>query len=183
MPRPCSICQNPQRLDIERVHLQGTALRSISERFSVSLSALSRHFGKHLAPRLAAIQNGSVDASNTDLAEVLVARDLGRIKEDASLRDYAVKDLDRLEAMLADDMRNNNGSAVLQIIRTRYYLMEKSGLSAHIGLPIKYGSATSDNPVVAAFARQERLRKIVVAAAMKFNQLADLDTEIDSADL
>jgi hypothetical protein len=53
MPRACTICTHEDRHTIERALVAGEALRSISDRFSVSKSALIRHKDAHLPSALA----------------------------------------------------------------------------------------------------------------------------------
>jgi hypothetical protein len=52
MPRTCSICSLPQRIEIETVVLGGTSIRSAAKVAGVSGSALQRHF-KHLPAAIA----------------------------------------------------------------------------------------------------------------------------------
>lgn len=43
MPRPCSLCQSPQRTEIDAALASGVSYRNIAEQFRISLSAISRH--------------------------------------------------------------------------------------------------------------------------------------------
>ena len=52
MPRSCTICTHPHRADIKAVLLEGTPLRTIAARWSVSKTALIRHRDEHLPDRL-----------------------------------------------------------------------------------------------------------------------------------
>jgi hypothetical protein len=52
MPRTCTACSNPHRDDIDRLLLEGTPLRNIAKRFSLSATGLFRH-NKHLSTTLA----------------------------------------------------------------------------------------------------------------------------------
>ena len=51
MPRKCTVCQHPQRQDIERALLAGASLSSLAQKHHLSTSALSRHH-QHLKDRL-----------------------------------------------------------------------------------------------------------------------------------
>jgi hypothetical protein len=53
MPRACTICTHEDLHTIDRTLVAGEALRSISDRFSVSKSALIRHKDAHLPTALA----------------------------------------------------------------------------------------------------------------------------------
>jgi transposase-like protein len=48
MPQTCTICQHPERLDIEADLRAGTSYRDIARRHNVSKDALSRHRAKHM---------------------------------------------------------------------------------------------------------------------------------------
>ncbi len=69
--RPCPACRSEQREAIDRALLAGASLRTVSARFSVSLTAAFRHKRDHLPAALvqAHSQRREVHASNL-LAEV-----------------------------------------------------------------------------------------------------------------
>jgi hypothetical protein len=48
MPRTCTICDRPDRDEIEHAALTGGSLRDIAGRYGVAKSSLSRHLGSHL---------------------------------------------------------------------------------------------------------------------------------------
>lgn len=48
MPRPCSICEHPKRLQIEKAIFLEDPLRNIAKRFSTNITSLSRHRKDHL---------------------------------------------------------------------------------------------------------------------------------------
>ena len=52
MPRTCTVCVHPNREDVESLLLEGTPLRTIADRWSVSKTALIRHRDEHLPDRL-----------------------------------------------------------------------------------------------------------------------------------
>jgi VIT1/CCC1 family predicted Fe2+/Mn2+ transporter len=52
MPRTCTACSHPHRDIIDRLLLEGTPLRNIAKRFSLSAAGLFRH-NKHLSTTLA----------------------------------------------------------------------------------------------------------------------------------
>ncbi|MGE5618095.1 MAG: hypothetical protein ACM3US_02425 [Sphingomonadaceae bacterium] len=52
MPRTCTVCQHPQRGDIEAALLAQGSLRTIADRWSVSKTALIRHRDDHLPAAL-----------------------------------------------------------------------------------------------------------------------------------
>ena len=67
MPRTCTICNHPQRAAVDKALVAGTALRDISQRFGLSMSALHRHKAEHL-PRLLAKAQQQETARATALA-------------------------------------------------------------------------------------------------------------------
>ena len=52
MPRTCTACTHPHRDDIDRLLLEGVALRNIAKPFSLSAASLFRH-NKHVSTTLA----------------------------------------------------------------------------------------------------------------------------------
>jgi len=52
MPRKCTVCQNPQREDIDKALVSCESIRDISGRFEISRAALDRHKKSHLPERL-----------------------------------------------------------------------------------------------------------------------------------
>ena len=51
MPRTCTACSHPHRDEIDRLLLDGVALRNIAKRFSLSSASLFRH-NKHISKTL-----------------------------------------------------------------------------------------------------------------------------------
>lgn len=52
MPRVCTLCNHPQRADIDRELLAGTPYRNIAERYGTSVAAIARH-KPHIAQSIA----------------------------------------------------------------------------------------------------------------------------------
>ena len=48
MPKTCSICQHPERQDIEASLRAGTSYRDTARRYNLSKDSLSRHRAKHM---------------------------------------------------------------------------------------------------------------------------------------
>lgn len=53
MPRKCTVCEHPQRDEIDAALVAGEPLRNIAQRVSVSSAALCRHKADHLPATLA----------------------------------------------------------------------------------------------------------------------------------
>ncbi len=53
MSRRCTICDHPQRVEVDRQLIEAESFRNISERFSISLGALHRHKSDHIDENLA----------------------------------------------------------------------------------------------------------------------------------
>lgn len=62
MPRPCSICDHPQRQAIDTAIVSGTAFRGIARRFAASEDAIQRHAAHHLRDLLAQVQREQTSA-------------------------------------------------------------------------------------------------------------------------
>jgi hypothetical protein len=56
MPRPCTICGNPERDAIDLALASGEPARRVGAKWSVSRSAVARHSGTHLRPGAARVQ-------------------------------------------------------------------------------------------------------------------------------
>ena len=67
--RVCTICTHNQRAEIDRELIQGETLRDIAARFSLSMSALSRH-RRHISSAIAAAE---VDAGLNTVSEIRAA--------------------------------------------------------------------------------------------------------------
>jgi hypothetical protein len=70
MPRKCTICQHPQRADIDAALVNGDMFRVLSRRFSCSEDALRRHKAEHVPAHLAQAQ----DAQDVAQADTLLAQ-------------------------------------------------------------------------------------------------------------
>src|SRR5262245_19357362 len=54
MARPCTICEHPQRAEIDHALVRGESYRNAAVRFGISAPALFRHRATHLPELLAA---------------------------------------------------------------------------------------------------------------------------------
>ena len=76
MPRTCSVCENPNRDDIDNLLVSGQSLRDIATRYPpLTPSALSRHHNRHVSAALMAMQaqvQADGRASLVDRIEVLI---------------------------------------------------------------------------------------------------------------
>lgn len=53
MARHCTICEHPERVEIDSQIIEGKSFRNITEHFSISLGALHRHKSDHIDENLA----------------------------------------------------------------------------------------------------------------------------------
>jgi len=70
MPRPCSICSHTERLEIDRLLLQGTPYRDIAVRFGLSKTSVSRHKESHIGTDLRDVREVMVAAREEALAQI-----------------------------------------------------------------------------------------------------------------
>jgi len=70
MSRPCSICTHPERLEIDRLLLQGTSYRDIAGRFGLSKTAISRHKESHIGTDLRDVREVMVAAREEALSQI-----------------------------------------------------------------------------------------------------------------
>lgn len=169
MPRPCTICAHLRRDEIDRAVVAGQTLQATAQAFAVSVQALGRHTRDHLRRRIAAVS--AVDPAipfptvepiiEEPIAAFFRARCMAELGEAASLRDHALRDLDRLEALLAAAVAANDGGAILATLRTKWFVAERAGLTANTGQPLRGGQAGPYAPALAAMASQllQRLQR------------------------
>jgi len=103
MPRSCSVCIYPDRSEVDRQLVSGTALRKIAEQFSLSVAALFRHKahveGSIVQARKAdEIQSGRSLTSRLDELASIAGRQLARAEEfgDSRTALLALRELTRL---------------------------------------------------------------------------------------
>ena len=90
MARPCSICNHPNRREIDRLLVTGAmGYRNISKQFGVSISALSRHKDNHIPKLVQAAQEAAGAQAAAQGDELLTELD--------SLRERAMEILNRAE--------------------------------------------------------------------------------------
>ena len=71
MPK-CTICSHRDRVEIERLILQGESERAIAKRFNVSHSAVGRHKKNHLAAQMAKATAESLRTAEELLREIRI---------------------------------------------------------------------------------------------------------------
>lgn len=110
MARTCTICRHPKRAEIEKALLDGLPLRTISDQWSVSKTALLRH-RKNDLPTAILKAKASEEVTQADglLARIEAlarkAQDLGALAEkkgDLRTALVAVRELVRITQLLAD---------------------------------------------------------------------------------
>lgn len=85
MPQACTVCQHDQRETIDRLLVEGSAVRAIAERYGLVATSINRHKANHLPAALVAAQ----EAADVAQADDLLSR-LQRLLERAEKRqDYA----------------------------------------------------------------------------------------------
>lgn len=133
MPRPCTVCRASNRHDIDESLISGGSFREISAQFGISPTALSRHLRNHLQPQIAAANivpappAGLVGQAQQSLAAFVRARRIAELSASASLRQHAVRDLERCEALLEAAISADNGTAALAVLRTKWFIAERAG--------------------------------------------------------
>jgi hypothetical protein len=114
MPRVCRVCKHPQRLEIERALLNRTALRTISDLYGPSKTALIRH-RDHIAGVLAQqTAERETTRSRTLLEDI-------RVGEGRAERLYR-----HAEAILAGALQDNDRRSALAAIRCAVDVMTEA---------------------------------------------------------
>lgn len=75
MPRTCTICQHPQRAEIDAAAIAGTPYRSIAKQFHAGPAAVLRHNSEHLLAELVKAKQAEDVSRATDLLEMATERD------------------------------------------------------------------------------------------------------------
>ena len=114
MPRTCTVCGHPKRLQIERAMVAGTSLRTIAERFGPSKTAVIRH-RTHVATAIAR-HTEALDVARADtlLGDVQTARSRAE-------RLYCAA-----ERILDDAVEDRDGRAALNAIRSAVDVMREA---------------------------------------------------------
>lgn len=94
MPRRCTVCDHPQREEIDRQLVCGQAYRKIADQFSLSFGSIARHKESHIPDALVKAQDAGEVAQADDL--------LGQVK---ALQDEAQSIL--TEARAAGDLKTS----------------------------------------------------------------------------
>lgn len=106
MPRTCTVCTHPKRLQIERAIVAGTSLRAIAGRFGPSKTAITRH-RTHVAAAIARNTKAlEVARADTLLGDVQTARNRAE-------RLYAAA-----ESILDGALEDSDGRTALNAIRS-----------------------------------------------------------------
>jgi hypothetical protein len=162
MPRICAACAHPRRDDIDRAIIDGRTLCSIARDFGLSPHTVGRHARIHLRARLAPLPSAGADTQDGPIATGIIeepiaaffrARRIAELTSACTLRDHALRDLERLEAVLAAAVASNNVPAILATLRTKWIVADRAGLVENSDRPLR-GSIGHPNPRVAAVAAQ-----------------------------
>jgi hypothetical protein len=111
MPRTCTICKHPQRLEIERDIVNGTSLRDIAGRFGTAKTSVARHRG-HVKQAIAR----NTEARN--LARTGALLDDVRAGEQRAERLYQ-----QAEEILASALQDKDRRTALQAVRAAVDVM------------------------------------------------------------
>ena len=151
MSRRCTICDHPDRVQIETRLLENAPLRNIAERFGISTTALHRHKESHITARLAsahAAQEATDAGTIMDRLRALNAevRELLTQAKAAKDIELVLKVLTRAEVQLALEARLLSEQQVIDIqvyeltrmkmsealIRLRSYYADRPDLQAEV---------------------------------------------------
>lgn len=67
MARPCTVCQHPEREDVDRAIVADTPHAQVADRFGLSRQAVTRHRENHLSPALQRVHEEREVARAKDL--------------------------------------------------------------------------------------------------------------------
>lgn len=142
MPRRCSVCSHPNRDQIDRAVVAGQPMRRIAAEHGISESGLRRHVRQHVRPAIAAAAaspdtTGPLEGSpEISIASFFRARRIAELTTAATLRQHVVMDVQRLEILLRAAIDASNGPAILAIMRTKWAVLDRSGLTDRPDAPL-----------------------------------------------
>ena len=98
MPQRCKVCDNPERLNIDRAIISGKSLKEISREFNIGYDSLYRHSQDHLSRQLSKAYELKQMGENNELLEKIES--IISRAEDIFRRNYeANKDLTALKSL------------------------------------------------------------------------------------
>ncbi len=109
MPRSCTICAHPKRIEIDAALMASESFRNIAARFGISTGALQRHRSQHIATQLAKAQ-----AANEITAASALVKELKELTR-------------KTGAVLARALRSKNGELALKAIARLERQLELKG--------------------------------------------------------
>lgn len=98
MPRRCTVCDHPDRQEVEKLLVRGEPLRNVAERFSLSTTAVYRHKDNHLPAKLVKARDAETVAEADRLMGDVVEHADDVLSEVRHLHRRANAILDRAEA-------------------------------------------------------------------------------------
>lgn len=158
MPRPCTVCAHPRRLDIDAAIVRGESNRLVSTRHNLTESSIRRH-GRHIHAELAATGQPTQSTQRVHAAIVVRVRTL-----EAEL-DAAHAVLNEAQELARGD---KNPDALVKAVATRAKL-----LGLEFGTKRTMTMPTNLRDELAALSPAERRERI---AEMK-HRLLELEAE------
>lgn len=120
--RLCTVCQHPEREEVEATLLTGESLRRIAAQFGLAPTSLRRHVDKHLSARLRAQLDDAGGIDGMTLGSALAK--LGEVAADL--------DTIRLDAMERGDTLNAVRASTAQV-RAVATVADRLGLNLDVG--------------------------------------------------
>jgi hypothetical protein len=112
--KSCSVCNHPDRRDVDQQVAAGIPLRKLAKRYGMSISALSNHNNRHV--------------SRTEFASIRRARAGARTApQSKSVRERVEDGLEALEALMADSAKNKEHAQWLLAYKERLRTLELVG--------------------------------------------------------
>lgn len=97
----CTICNHPQRLEIDKALVSGESYRSVAKRFGVTDSAVGRHKrGGHIAAQIAKVARKGEIKESRAIKKAVEEMERREIADVISVLDEIVRLKDRLNALL-----------------------------------------------------------------------------------
>jgi hypothetical protein len=132
MPRPCTVCRNPQREDIDSTLINGGSFRNISKRFKLGITAVFRHKRDHIPKTLLKAAEAKAEAREIERGEDLLEQIRDLNERTLKILKQAETACDAKTALAAiRETRANQEFLIKMVIGQQYWIIPSIIRSHH----------------------------------------------------
>jgi len=127
----CTICNHPQRVEIDKALVEGESLRNVAKRFDVSYSSVGRHKRNgHIAEQIAKAARKKEIKQAREIQAAAFAQEAQEVADAKTLKDYVTELKTRAIAILDRAEKEGTREACLalgEVRRTLEFLAKVTG--------------------------------------------------------